>query len=371
MKVLYLDHADILGGAEGVLLDLLYWAEGIEPLVACLPNGPLARVLVERGIPTHPLHIGGLRAAGNPLMAGRNFAQGVRSLVRLIRQEKVDWVHTNTMRTAPYGALASRLTGVPCLWHVHDIYQRRGERAFVGLMSLLAHRIVAISQAVASSLPRWAKPKVRVVHNGVDMAAFAPSQVNRQDARRSLCLPSEGLIVGNVAWLAPWKGQHLLLKGAARLLDRFPTAVFVIVGEAAHSSYADYVTGLRRQAEPLADRVRFLGRQGEMPQVMGALDLLVHAAEAEPFGRVLIEAMAMGVPVVAFADGGVPEIVLDGETGCLVSPGDVNALAEAMATLLADDTLRQTMGEASRARVEAHFTVQRVAHRIVSIYRGG
>lgn len=372
MKVLYLDHADIMGGAEWSLLHLIRWAEGIEPVVACLPDGLLAQALSVHRIRTVPLDLGELRGAKHPLAAGWNLGRGMLSLLRLIRREKVDWVHTNTMRVAIYGALAARLAGVPCLWHVRDIYGKgRVERFYVALMGRLAHRIVAISQAVAAPLPPWAAQKVRIVHNGVDLTAFAPSQVNRQDARRALGLPAQGLVVGNVAWLAPWKGQHRFLEGVARLSHRFPTTVFAIIGEAAHPSYADYVEGLRQQAAPLADRVRFLRRQGDMPQAMAALDLLVHTAEAEPFGRVLIEAMAMGLPVVAFSDGGVPEIVADGVTGFLVPPGDLDALAEAMATLLADAALRRRMGEAARARVEAHFSVQWVAREITDIYRAG
>ena len=179
------------------------------------------------------------------------------------------------------------------------------------------------------------------------------------------------MLVGTVGWLSPWKQTEHFLEMAAQVARGCAEARFVVVGEAANPRYAAYVEDLQARAqERLGERIRFVGAlpAEEMPAAMAALDLLVHTARAEPLGLVLVEAMAMERPVVAYGDGGVPEVVVDGETGLLVPPGDVAALAQAVVRLVRDRPQREALGRAGRERVLARFTAEAMARRVEGIY---
>jgi glycosyltransferase involved in cell wall biosynthesis len=145
----------------------------------------------------------------------------------------------------------------------------------------------------------------------------------------------------------------------------------MVVGSAIFGGALEFENHLRQLTIDLglSQKVIFTGHRDDVHRVLSALDLLVHCSHAEPFGRVLIEAMAAGRPVVAFADGGVPEIVVHGTTGLLVPPGDEQALAEAMIELLADRDRSLRLGDEGRRRVELHFTAQQTARAIEAIYK--
>jgi glycosyltransferase involved in cell wall biosynthesis len=179
-------------------------------------------------------------------------------------------------------------------------------------------------------------------------------------------------VVGYVGQIAPWKRIHDVITAFGRVATEAPSTRLVIVGAAKfRPENRDYLDRLRRQAveKGLGDRVVFTGDQADVERVFRSLDVLVHAAEREPFGRVLVEAMAQRVPVVAVADGGVPEIVRDGETGFLVPGGDTAAMSARVLELLRSDDLRRRMGERGRARVVECFRTDRAAKDLVEAYR--
>jgi glycosyltransferase involved in cell wall biosynthesis len=152
----------------------------------------------------------------------------------------------------------------------------------------------------------------------------------------------------------------------ARVANVIPSARFLVVGGAIfgiQDSYPERLHGLAAELG-IEDRVVFTGQLADVRPALAAMDLFVHPGDPEPFGLVNLEAMAMGKPIVAFAHGALPEIVLDGETGLLAPPGDEGALAEAVIELLGDPNRRSVMGKAGRARVEAHFTAQRMADEV-------
>ncbi|MGB9879805.1 MAG: glycosyltransferase family 4 protein, partial [Anaerolineae bacterium] len=163
--------------------------------------------------------------------------------------------------------------------------------------------------------------------------------------------------------------QDRFLRMAARVRTRVAETWFVIVGGAIFDPNDQYLQQLRTLATNLgiAERVVFTGHLADVRPALAAMDVFVHPGDPEPFGLVNIEAMAMGKPVVAFAHGALPEIVLDRDTGLLVPPEDEAALAEAVITLLQDRALRKRMGEAGRARVEAQFTAQRMVETVEKV----
>lgn len=374
-RVLYVDHADLMGGAEQSLLLLLRNLDRarVEPLLACSPGTPLARAAREAGLPVVEVPLGQLRRGRTPWTSILTLARGARTLAQVARDFGADLLHANVLRAAAYAAWASLRTGIPLVWHVRDVHDmgRPDERLLLHLLSHAARGVLCISRAVAQALPPAAAPKVRLVPNGLDLGRFDPTRVQAQALRTRWGAGPGEVLVGTVGWLAPWKQVEHFLEMAVQVAGECPEIRFVVVGEAASPHHGGYVADLQARAQTLGERVRFVGAlpAEEMPSAMAALDLLVHTAKAEPFGRVLLEAMAMERPVAAYADGGVPEVVVDGETGFLVPPGDTAALARAVVCLARDRLQREALGRAGRKRVVTHFAAEAVARRVEEVYR--
>ncbi len=367
-RVLFVDHADWMGGAEQNLLLLMAHLDRwrFEPILAAAPASPLAQAAKAIGVETAQLRLERLRGRRGP-QALRLWWQGIASLVALVRRRHADMIHSNTQRASLYAAPAARLAGVPLVWHVHDIYAK--ERLYCRWMSTWSAAVVAVSSAAAAPLPAGARRKLVIIPNGIDTERFRPDGGTRRRLRAELGVPEDALLIGNAGWIAPWKQVELFLEVAAYAAPALPESRFWVVGDIPDARYAGYLADLQERAAcTLGDRCQFLGAREDMPAVMAALDILVHTARVEPFGRVLMEAMAAGVPVVAFADGGVPDVVRDGETGILVPPGDVARVVQAVRELGADAGRRRRMGQAGRAHVEAHCSAPAVARRMEEVY---
>lgn len=219
--------------------------------------------------------------------------------------------------------------------------------------------VLAISEVIRRNVIATtpvSPPQVATLHDAVDARRFAPAAVDRAAARRSLGAEGDELVIGMVGRFSPGKGHEEFLDAAARLKRTHPTVRFVIVGEASHGE-ADYERAIRARATELGldDRVRFAGFRPDVPEVMRALDILAFPSHAEAFGVVLIEAMAMELPVVSTNCDGVLDIMVDGETGITVPARDGAALAAGLARLIADPLARVRMGRAGRRRVLERF----------------
>lgn len=367
-RVLFVDHAEWMGGAEQNLLLLMAHLDRrrFAPMLAGAPASPLVQAARALDIPAAEVPLGRLRGR-RALELLRLWWQGVSSLTTLIRQWHADIVHSNTQRASIYAAPAARLAGVPLVWHVHDIYGR--ETLYRWWMGWWSAGIAAVSSAVAASLPAPARRKLWIIPNGMDLERFRPDPEARRRLRAFLGVPGDALLIGCTGWLAPWKQIELFFEVAGQVSPALPHSYYWVVGDIPDARYAGYLVDLQERAKRLlGDRCRFLGAREDMPAVMAALDILVHTAKAEPFGRVLMEAMAAGVPVVAFADGGVPDVVRDGETGILVPPGDVGRAAEAVRELGMDVGRRRHMGQAGRMHVESRFSAETVTRQMEQVY---
>lgn len=360
-RVLFVDPSTALGGAEHSLLLLLEHLdrERFLPLLATRP-GELARAARARDVPVIELSLPRLR--GDPRAPAR-LLRGALALARIARAEGSELLHANTLRAAAYAAGAARLARRPLLWHVRDL----------GLSPLTARMlcassdaVVAVSTAVAESLPC----RATVIPNAVDSEAFA---ADRREAargvRRRWGIPEDARVVGQVARLAPWKGQRHVLAACGRVLRACPGSWLVLAGGDVFGEAAAYAAELagRVRTSDLGERIVLAGHERDVPSALAALDVLVHASRDEPFGRILIEAAATGLPVVAFASGGVPEIVVHGETGLLVPDGDEGALADGILRLLRDPGLARRLGEAARARTRTHFDVRPLTRRMENL----
>jgi glycosyltransferase involved in cell wall biosynthesis len=380
LTVAYIDAARELGGAEKSLLELIgqmdrervrpillhpedaVWLRGAElPGVERHSIFPDARVLGHRrqqiadGAPPGPAEMG----------------QALRLVARVraeVKRARAQVVHTNTLKAHLIGGLAARLAGVPLVWHVRDILpEGRGRRLLLAAARLLKPRIIAISHAVAAQFA-GSSASVTVIHNGIPLHRFTPGAPDEQ-LRAELGLRPGVPTVGTVGRLTPWKGHPELLEALALVRDRGVDFQAVIVGEVAFWS-ADYAPELRAKCSGLGldDRVVWSGFRDDIPEVLRLCDLFALPSHDEPFGRAIVEAMAIGLPVVACRSGGVPEIVVEGETGLLVEKARPDQLAQALAQLLTEQQTATDMGAAGRRRALELFDVRRVAQQVLDLY---
>ena len=365
MKVLYLDHATELGGAEHSLLGLLRALDRgrVAPTVAC-PRGRLADRVRRLGVPIVELVLEKLKGR-NPLASLARLRRGAHLVRGLLAQSHFDVLHANTLRAAVYASRAARAVAVPFLWHLRDYDVPAVVRA---ALMRSCHLAVATSQFLADR--HGHSSKIRIVPNGIDPADVPPEPA-AAEFRREFDIPLDAPVVGCLGRIRPWKGQTWFIQAAARLAPDAPGAVFLVVGDTLFPDPGrDYVAELREEAERLgiAERVVFTGQRDDPLAALSAMDVVVNCSENEPFGRVLIEAMACRRPVVAFRSGAVPEIVDDGNTGLLVPFGDAGAMAQAVGDLLRNPTRAEAYGEAGRQRVSAYFSLASATARITALY---
>ncbi|HZV73362.1 MAG TPA: glycosyltransferase family 4 protein [Conexibacter sp.] len=345
------------GGAELQLQQLVEHRReaGLELTVAFLRSGPMVDWCRERGVRAVVVEAGRVRQA-------RKLGRAVRALAETATAERTQVVIGWMAKGQLYGGLAAVLARVPSAW-----LQPGTPSGAVPIdraaTVLPARTVITVSRTVDRAqrklLPR--RPTT-VVHPAVDTARFDASRIGeRRAVRRRLGLPEHGPIVGSVGRLDRWKGFHVLLDVAPRLLEGHPDATLLLVG-GAHELDPSYADELRDQAARLGHhgRVLLVGQQPNPEDWMHAMDVFVHTSQNEPFGMVVIEAMALGKPVVAGAEGGPTEVITPGVDGLLSPYGDRQALAAAILRLLDDDELRRSVGEAAQRRAQ-DFTVQQFA----------
>jgi len=299
---------------------------------------------------------------------------GAAALASVVRSRGIDLVHTNTIHNL-YGWAAARLTGRPHVWHVREIvWQNAVLRRVERWLALhFSSRIIVTSDAVGRLFESDGVRPAQVVkiENGVDTVRFAPD--GPAGVRRDFHIPDGAPLIGTAARMDVWKGLEDFIEAASTVHRTRPDVRFVIAGGPIQG-LEDYESQLRAlaRARGLDDVLCFTGwRYGhdDMPAFHRSLDVFVlPSREPEPFGLVVLEAMASARPVIATAHGGPVEIVVDGSTGLLVEPRSPQALAAAMLALAADPERARTMGEAGRARVIERYGIDRTAARIQVLY---
>lgn len=240
--------------------------------------------------------------------------------------------------------------------------------------------VIAISKVIERNLlaTHPLRPEqVGIIHHGIDLNRFVPDPERRDRLRVELGIGDHELLVGIVGRLQEAKGHLQFLEVAKRILPDFPDTRFVMVGEATRGEDEEANAILDRiEKAGLRDRMILTGYRDDVPDLLGAMDLFLFPTHSEAFGLVIVEAMAMGTPVVSADCDGVPDIVEDGRTGLLVSPTDVEGLTAAVADLLGDEQKRRIFGKAGRERAEALFSeekmcgeLERLYHRLMAQYQ--
>lgn len=386
MRVLYVNHTAEVSGGERSLLALIAGLPGDVDARLAAPAGPLSERARALGIPLstitgtagslrlHPVHTP--RALAELALAGGQVRRAAAA-------HGAQVVHANSIRGGISLALG-RPRGAALITHVRDCLPPGAvPRATMRLITSGRARAIANSAYTARSVLALApRAKVEVVHNAVDLARFDPAALTREEARERLAAelgPQLGgrVLLGVVAQLSPWKGQDTAVEALARLCADGMDAQLLLVGSAKFVAGATrfdnqaYVADVRRRvaAAGLQGRVSWLGEREDVPEIVRALDVLLLPSEEEPFGRALVEAMALEVPVVATSVGGPPEIVSQGREGLLVEPGRPSAWAAAIASIASDPQRAKAMGTAGRRRALREFSVERHVQAILGVYR--
>lgn len=369
MNVCFFHPGAALYGADKILILLV---EGVakagDKAYVYLPyEGPLSeklRVIPNVTVKTGPLPVLG-RHYLSPMGLVRyawDLQRSVRWLARELPQVQPDLIHSNTLYLLP-AAIAARLHRIPHLWHVHEIVAR--SRWMGTLLSWVAARlstrVIAVSDAVRRQLVRDYPPlgpKITVIRNGIDPGSHHP-EVDARAFRTELGLGPDDVLVGMLGRIHPMKGQEVFLE-AIRRLPRRKNLVFAMVGGVFAGDEA-MLEGLQERVRSAGlDHVHILDFRPNVAEIHAAFDVFVlPSALPDSFPTVVLEAMATGRPIVATNHGGAAEMVVEGETGFLVDPGDADALASRIMRLIDDPDLRCRMGMAGRSRLLAQFSLGR------------
>jgi len=369
LRVVYLDHVAQLSGGEIALLRLVPHLHDVDAHVILAQDGPFADELVRAGVSVEVMPLRerarGLRkdavtARTVPLGAVLATSAFVVRLALHLRRLRPDLVHTNSLKAGVYGSVAARLAGVPVVWHVRDritddylpAMAVRGLRAIIGR---LPSAVIANSHATAATLRPHARPVV------VPEAILAPT-IGAPSTPRPLT-------VGMIGRIAPWKGQDLFLRAFAQAFPESEERC-VLVGAPLFGE-----EGYKRRLHELAaelglgDRAEFRGFRADIWPELARLDMLVHASLVpEPFGQVVLEGMAAGVPVIAADAGGPAEIIEPGLSGVLYPVGKESALAHAMRELARDSERRARLADGGCDAVAAYHP-DVIGARILTVYQ--
>lgn len=371
-RILYVE-GNVDGTVGGSFFSLFYLASRLDrsryrPLVVFRADNPIIPDFHAAGVETRvipaqpalilPTPVGRVAAkAGNFL---RGFVFEPRALARIIHNERIDLVHLNNSITRNHvWMVAARMAGIPCVTHERGINPQYSRRSLMLGRGLAA--VICISDAVRRNfLERGIRGlKLVTIPNALD-----PGEVRVRrgpnEVLQELCIAPERPLVGMVGNIKHWKGQEVLIRAIATLRSRFPDIACLLIGDISRESaaYGRHVRGLLEKLE-LQDNVVITGYKREVGDYINVTQVLVHASILpEPFGRVLLEAMALRKPLVASDGGAVPEIVTDGVTGLLFRPGDSRQLAQCLEQLLDDPAGARNMGEAGFVRLVERFGIE-------------
>ena len=337
------------GGGELMLRELLAHTQdtNISWTVIFFEDGPLVSEFQALNADTFIIPTGRLRHV-------HRYVWSIQRIADLIRSESIDLVISWSGKPHLYGSPAALLAGVPAAWYQLGCPRGRHLSWMDRLATVLpAQCIFTLSEfGSAGQENLWPYRPTRLVYPSATLSKFDPDQLpSPVEARRQLNLPEEGPLIGIVGRLQRWKGIHVFIEAMPYVLEAYPDAHGVIVGgkHDLEPDYPDLLTDLIVKHK-LGDHITVAGFQENIPLWMQAMDVVVHASDHEPFGIVIIEAMALGKPVIAGAEGGPKEIITHNQHGLLAPYGDDETLADGILRYLDDPDFARDVGQAARER---------------------
>jgi glycosyltransferase involved in cell wall biosynthesis len=234
----------------------------------------------------------------------------------------------------------------------------------------LTDHLVVISRFILDSYSHdgFMEPtNISLIHSAVDLSKFDPNQISKGELRQEFAIDPAEKVVGMVANVVPYKGPHDFLEAAFNILKERDNVRFVLVGEGDDALLEELKKSVQR--EGFDKRFIFTGIRNDIPAILADIDVFCLPTHKEGLGTAILEAMAMQKPVVATRVGGIPDSVMEGDTGYLVEPGDRESLSRKISKLLDDSQKAQAMGRAGRLRVEEEFTLQTMSQKTEELYK--
>lgn len=366
-KILYINPISEISGAEISLLMLIknLSREFFEPIVVLPNNGPLYDEISKSKTQILLSPINKLKLH-NPFP----YFLTILSFYRIFKRIKPDIIHANMDICSQYAFLPAKLFKIPLIVHTRNILNKR---AFQRMFLFCADVLIANSKAVMQSFAAYSQQKQikDVVYNGVDLTVFTPSQGKRCVARAKYGFCEADFVIGLFGRIHPTKGHENFLNALTYVLKHYKNIKALIAGSTDIDHSQQYLSQLKKIVEQNNQNtnIMFLEYEKDNVSLFSAIDLLVCPSENEPFGRVLIEAMAMGIPVIANRFGGPLEIVDDGINGYLIDVNDVNIFTDTIIKLYGDPFLRKEMGKKGHNIVQNKFSIRQSTESLESIYK--
>lgn len=304
-------------------------------------------------------------------------AKGIAKLAQIIRIEKPAVIHGHNAAATICGWLAGLSTGrrLPCVTSVRGVEERETHNWRNQIWKRVPGVLLGVCEKTRSRLMSFGVPDDRIVvtYNGVDTNKFVPSAGQRTEHRALLGLDDNDVVLGSVGAMLAFpgcegagKGQHLLVRAAARLKDKHPNLKLLLVGDGSGRPLVEEIT----REEGMQDRVLFVGQRFDTPQLLNAMDIYgLASTQGEFFPNSIVEAMCMHLPWIGSDIAGLSELTADDEAGWVVPIGDVDALADRLDRLVSDPALRKSRGDRGRREVLEKLTIEKVAQRILGAFR--
>lgn len=361
-----------LGGGETDLLVLAaQLAPDYTPHLLLPHEGQLSARWREQGWPVHIVPFRGATTYFVPAVWAR--LPVVQKIERLLRTHPIRLLHSD-YHTLPMAFPAAQRAGIPTVWTCWGWWFRPQpwQRDFFRQIDQIVARSVAIQKGFLGKPPFMPPQRVPLIYSGVDTARFHPD-VDRERVRADAQIPPKVPVVAMVARFQSVKGHHIFQQMARQVVLQVPKAQFIVAGEEVFGVSGDqaYKTRILHTAQHdplLAESLHYLGFRDDVERVMSAADVVVCASEFESYGKAIVEAMAVGKPVVSTRRGGPSETIVHGETGYLVEPDDAASLAMHVIHLLRDAEMRQRMGQRGRERVIAQFSARAMGEQYRALF---
>jgi glycosyltransferase involved in cell wall biosynthesis len=370
-SILIVNRVGFIGGAERVLLNAgrLARENGFKVVLACPAPSALAGAAIEHGITVEPVAIDRTKATLSPSLLARQvlrLAAGRKRIAELVRSSGFDMIHVHHPVAALYVTKAAQDTGTPVLMHVHETLPVSIPYRYLARMVYPRCRhFVGVSEKSCEMVRAFGghPDAVSLIYNGVGSGFL-------RDLEPVPELSGAGPHIGIFGVIEPRKGQDHFIRAAAKVVRVYPQAQFWIVGSLSYASNHSYLERLRQLVSELSigRSVHFTDHQDDVPRWMAGMDAVVLASTgSESLPTVIIEACALGRPVVATSVGGVAEIVHHGETGRIVPPADADAIASALTAILSGDG--RAMAAKAKADVRERFSRERFETEMMKCYR--
>jgi glycosyltransferase involved in cell wall biosynthesis len=333
------NHGAFLGGGEKSFLDLISHLPEPWDLLTVLPvEGELADSLRQKGIKTEVIPLPSIK----PWFVFK-ILWSLKRYFDLFRRYHPDLIYANGSRSGFYGGLIGRMLKIPVIWHCRiadpDIY-------LDPLLCRLSCKIIANSQATAKRFKPRFQRKVKTIYNGIDIEWLQNTAIKKPDL-----IQPDWKVILVVARISRWKRHDLAVSAFEKIASSDTKIHLVCIGaeDKLEPEWYNYLMNSTKQSK-FSDRIHWIGQVADVRPWYRSADILLLPSENEPFGRVLVEAMASGVPVVATRSGGIPEIITHGQDGLLISAGDIDETANAVLQIISNRSMKDKIIQKGKER---------------------